>query len=399
MSTTAPDAGSGPRPGSLEWLALTQGDAVLAVDAGSGRSATRAEHEARATALAHGLAAEHGIASGDHVAVALPPSTLHLEVLYALAKLGAGPVLLATGHPAPEGPARIAGCRLIVGTAPTQASDPPVLPATACPGLRERHATGGPLRSGAGDLADGIQATDAPHPRLLLRTRSPARLAALAATFGDLLGRVGLPAGGVHLLGPAAHRSEAQFWAGVALVTGATVVTLADPAPAALLRALADHEVTSLVLDADELRALTALPPSVTDGADLLRLTRIVAAVGPGVRTLDGAVVAALADLCGEDVLHAVYATPQTGPVAHAGALDLASDPVALTTLAGVEAGLDDAGRLTVCSPATADGALGDPSARDGWPPAPAWQDAPVPTDDAATASADGRVRLTAGAD
>lgn len=404
MSTVAPDASSGPRPGSLEWLAETDGDAPLAVDGQTGHAVSRAEHETRATALAHGLAAEHAVAAGDRVAVALPASPLLLEVLYALAKLGATGLLLAPGHPEPQLTARTAGCRLLVGTAAARSDNradggpggPDMLPATACPGLRERHAGGPALLSGAAAPADGVQATDEAHPRLLLRTRSPQRRAALAVTFGDLLARVARPAGGVHLLGPAAHRSEVQFWTGVALVTGATVVTLSDPEPAALLRALGAHEVTSLVLGADELRALTALPPSLTDDADLTALVRIVADVGPGGRAPDCALVTACADLCGDDVLHAVYATPQTGPLAHAGADALVADPAALTALAGVTLLPNGAGRLHVRSPAAADGALGDPTARDGWPAPPAWLDVAVPTDDTATVGADGRVRLAA---
>ncbi|MCW2957698.1 MAG: hypothetical protein JWP18_501, partial [Solirubrobacterales bacterium] len=211
----------------------------------------------------------------------------------------------------------------------------------------------------------------------------------------DLLRRVGLPRG-VHLLAPGGHAPEPQFWAGVALVTGSSVVTLAGDAhghtaAGALLQALQTHAVTSTVLDATQLRGLLALPGSVTDAADLTALGRVVV-VGP----LDRPLVTAAADLLGEDVLHAVYATTQTGPVAHADTVALHDDPTgAGAPLDGVTVTVDADGALLVRSPLAADGALGDGVTRGPWPAPPAWRDAPVPTGHRGMLTSDGRVRVT----
>ncbi|MCW2997558.1 MAG: hypothetical protein JWN65_1107, partial [Solirubrobacterales bacterium] len=105
-----------PRPGSLEWLADQHGDAPAIVDAADGRILTRAEHDAHATALAHGLTAEHGVTSQTRVAVTLASGPDLLVVLYALAKLGAAPVLLPPAAPTGDALAlaRTAGCALLI---------------------------------------------------------------------------------------------------------------------------------------------------------------------------------------------------------------------------------------------------------------------------------------------
>ncbi|MCW2996670.1 MAG: hypothetical protein JWN65_219, partial [Solirubrobacterales bacterium] len=268
-----------------------------------------------------------------------------------------------------------------------------VLPAAALAALGRRHGGGPPCLSGERPPADSVQcATTAGHPpRLVVRARSAERIARLAATVGDLLARVAMVPGAVHVLGPAAHHPEPQFWAGVALVTGGSVVTVAAGDAQALLRALTDHQATSVVLDAHQLRALTSLPAQLTDAADLTALQRVIACGG----RLDAPIVAACADLFGEDVLQAVYATPQTGPVAHARTSDLQSDPgCAGHPLAGVQVSVSDRGELLVRSPLTADGALGDAVARGGWPPVPEWEDAPVPTGDLGAVTDDGRVSV-----
>jgi acyl-coenzyme A synthetase/AMP-(fatty) acid ligase len=406
--TDAPDQpgdGSGapsPRPGSLEHLARGAPDGTAAVDARTGRTLTRREHDAAADALADGLADEHGIAAGARVAVALPGSLELLIALFALAKLGAAPVLLPPGLTSATAGrlALMAGSRLLITGGPpasvAPADDLQRLSAMALGALTGRH-SGAPSRFSGEQLpADGVQlAGDPDHPRLVLRSRSAERIALLATSVGDLLARTDLPHGGVHLLAPGAHRAEPQFWAGVALVTGGAVATLdarADDGHA-LLAALEEQAVTSTVLDGVQLRALLALPAAVTESADLTALGRVLVCGG---EPLDAALVAAAADLLGEDVLQSVHATAQTGPVAHADTAALSADPFAAgRPLAGVTVTADDAGRLWVRSPLTADGALGDSVARGDWPAPPAWRDAPVPTEHHGEVTADGRVRVT----
>ncbi len=89
-----------------------------------------------------------------------------------------------------------------------------------------------------------------------------------------------------------------------------------------------------------------------------MALRRVVVDGGP----LDAALVEAAADLFGEDVLHAVFATTQTGPVAHAdaGGARRPADGSGVP-LAGVLVAVADDGELLVRSPLTADGALGGP--------------------------------------
>jgi acyl-coenzyme A synthetase/AMP-(fatty) acid ligase len=383
-----------PRAGSLEWLADQQGDALAILDAADGRRVSRAEHDAGADALARGLAAEHDIAPQVRVAVALSSGPGLLTVLYALAKLGAAPVLLAGVAPvgAILASARTAGCSLLISDGVLHEAGPDgpkLLPAPALAALRERHAEGPRRLSGDQPPADSVQCTLTHPPRLVLRTRTPERIARLAATVGDLLARVALEPGGVHVLGPAAHDPETQFWAGVTLVTGGSVVTVASPEPQAMLHALAEHAATSVVLDAAQLRALTSLPAQLTDAADLTTLQRVIACGG----CLDAPLVAACADLFGEDVLQAVKATTQTGPFAHADTAALQDDPSSAgRPLAGVQVSVADDDELLVRSPLAADGALGDAVARGGWPSAPAWQDAPVPTGDLGAVTDDGRV-------
>lgn len=391
-----------PRPGSLEHLALGAPEATAVVDARTGRTLTRGDHDDAADALATGLGLAHGICAGARVAVALPSSPELLTLLFALAKLGAAPVLLPPVLTAAASGrlALTAGCRLLVTGGPLASAAPEDdlqrLPAAALSTLSDGHAGATPRRSGEQQPADGVQlAGDPRHPRLVLRARNAERVARLAPTVGDLLVRTALPSEGTHLLAPGGHRAEPQFWAGVALVTGSAVATLdarADDGHA-LLAALEQRAVTSTVLDVVQLRALLTLPPGVTEAADLTGLCRVlVCGGGP----LNAALVAAAADLLGEDVLQSVLATAQTGPLAHADTAELSADPqTAGRPLAGVDVTVDGDGWLCVRSPLTADGALGDTVARGGWPSPPGWREVPVPTEREGELMADGRVRVT----
>jgi acyl-coenzyme A synthetase/AMP-(fatty) acid ligase len=394
-----------PRPGSLEHLARSAPDAPAVIEARTGRTLTRRRHDEFADALAAGLHAEHGIDAATRVAVALPPGADLLTLLFALAKLGAAPLLLADAMPVPQARALSAasGCALLVAnTLPYRdggpAGAPAVLTSAALDALAGRHADAPGRLSGEQPPADGLQVADGPDgPRVVVRARAPERLVRLAPVVGDLLARVDLPRGGTHLLAGDGHRPEPQFWAAVALVTGGAVVTLPGDDPGAehpgrvLLDALVDHAVTSTVLDVAQLRSLLDLPAAVTDTADLTALGRVVVDDGP----LDAGLVGAAADLFGDDVLHAVYATTQTGPVAHADATALAQDPTTSGhPLSGVTVTVEQDG-LLVRSPLTADGALGDRPSRGDWPAPPTWQDAPVPTGDHGRLTDAGRVQVT----
>lgn len=391
--TTGPAPSPAPRAGSLEWLADQQPDAIAVVDARTGRTLTRAAHETSAAALADGLAVEHAITGGSRVGLRLPAGPELLVAQYALAKLGAAPLVLDARRPADEARrlAAAAGAVLLVTDALPGVASPgavPELPASGLGPLIGRHVGGERRLSGEQPPADGIQATDgdAGPPVLLLRRRTPERVARLGAAVGDLLGRAGLPTGGVHLLGAAASAGEPQFWASVALLTAGTVVTQPDPDPAAVLETLGAHEVTSAVFTPAELRALTALPADVTDEADLTTLQRVLI-TGP----VDAALADAAADLLGEDVAHVLLTTAQTGPFALAPAGEAVADGV--RPLAGVTVTATPGGDLLVASPLAADGVLGDGPARGGWPAPPAWTDGPVPTGLTGAVTAAGRVR------
>ncbi|WP_354697793.1 hypothetical protein DSM112329_03437 [Paraconexibacter sp. AEG42_29] len=390
---TPPAGDPGPKPGSLEWLADQDPEQGATVEASSGACTSRAEHDALASGLARGLSATHGVTAGDRVAIALPPGPDLLRTQYALAKLGAAPLLLSPHAASSAGRrlAAIAGAAILIADGPAttdRSTDGDsdggrlrVVPRSALAVFAERHADGPRLLSGAHPPVDGVQvaaAGDTGGPgRVLVRVRTPDRIALLARPFADLLRRVALAPGATHLLGRRGHAPEPQFWASVALVTGGVVVTEPAADAATLLAALAEHQVGSTVMDLATLRAITTLPDAVTEGADLTALQRIILD-GPAP---DAALVTACADLFGDDVLHRVAATPQTGPYAHAGAEDLAADPAALTPLDGVTLTRSPAGDVHVTSPLAADGALGGPAERGDWPAPPAWTGEPVPAD------------------
>lgn len=388
-----------PRSGSLEWLADAQPDDPAVVDAPSGAHLSRREHDDAASALARGLAAEHGVVPGMRVAVRAVPGPELLLALYAIAKLGAAPVLLPSALPvlAASGLARTADAALLISDA-APAAAPATGPMTALStsalaGLRTRHAVGDRLLSGAHAPADNVQCTElgAGPPRLVVRARTTERIALLAPAVGDLLARVALPPGTSCLLGgSASENAEAQFWASVALVTGGGVVTEPATDPASLLHALAGHEAGAAVLSPATLRAIVALPEALLEEADLTGLVRIIACGAP----LDAALVEAAADLFGEDVLHAVHASAQTGPFAHADAAALHVDATQATPLVGVEVTADAVEQLLVRSALTADGALGGPTDRGGWPLAPAWRKVAVPTGWAGTVGTGGRLSV-----
>ncbi len=131
------------------------------VDARDGRTLTRAEHDSLAEALAEALHAEYDVRAGTRVALGLAPSIDALTLLFALAKLGAAPVLLPASLAVPDARAvaAIADCRLLVVHASPYRDGPAgpltVLDAGALPDLATRHADAAPAPAERGAGAGG----------------------------------------------------------------------------------------------------------------------------------------------------------------------------------------------------------------------------------------------------
>jgi non-ribosomal peptide synthetase component F len=321
----SPSPGALPAPGTLEWLADRRPADPAVVDGAD--VLTRKALDERACSLAEGLAVTHGIGPGDRVALALAPSALWFVASLALAKLGATPAVLPPSHD----PARLAagaGALLL---------DPEELPALAAP-----HAVAPRRLSGTHPPAPTVSFTASGEP--VVRAFGPERLAAARAPLGDLLARLRTIPGAVHLLAAPLHLAPARLHADVTLVNGGTVVVARGAGPEDLLAPIAEHEVTTAFLAAEQAAALAALPEGVRDGADLVSL-QLLLCEGP----LPEPVRAALVDLAGDDVLAELRFSPAGGDVLLRGP----GEPE-LRPLAGVSVRPGPGGGLEVRSPLAA---------------------------------------------
>lgn len=338
-----------PNPGSLEWLADRDPDAVALVDGDDRR--TRGTWDERACAVAEGLLREHGVQPGDRVVLAGVRGVAAFEATLALAKLGASPVAVDGD---PEAALTLSRARAaITGAAEVDA-------------LAAAHA-GAPRRlSGVHRAARTVVLSRAPDGTTAAaeRTFTPERLATLGAVVADLVARIALVPGGVHLMGRPPSDPDAALCANIALLGGGIVV-LGDEADAGgLLAAVDAHGVATALLGDGALAGLLALPADVRERAATHTLDAVVV---PAPFPLDRAAEAA--DLLGEDVLRALWSTPATGVVAVAAAEDAhAGGPrCAGRPLDGVEVRAGEDGILRVRSPATATGGTGPVPDADGW--------------------------------
>lgn len=319
-----------PRPGTLEALAAAAPDQIVLREYGTGRTRTRAAWDERAGSLAVALGATHGIDHGSRVAILLDRPQLELlDLVYALAKLGAIPIVLPA-----RGLDEVAGADLVVRAAAGPALDGPGL-------LIDRDlddliggAPGGPRPlSGFRTAPRTVTVSGGRPPRLLERDDAHTDRAALATVVGDLLVRARHRQGRGHLLAAAPALPATLLHANVAALAGGEVVVVPDGGPQAWLAALGEHEPGTAVLTPRQVAQLLALDPAVLDGADTTSLDAVLVAGGylPVPHRL------AAADLLGEESVAPLYATAELGPVALLSPEAVTADPgTAGTPLQGV---------------------------------------------------------------
>lgn len=315
------------RAGTLEWIAVQRPDDLAVLDIATGRRLTRAEHDASATRLAHALR-HAGVGPGDRVLCALGPGADELLLAFACAKLGAAPVHLPSGVAVAAAGRELGAC-VTLGPSATGLGD-------LLAGAGDLDEDDEPhLRSGLHDPPDAVLYDLGDPPRAVVRVSDPARLPEVAVTLGDLLARIDLRAGDVHLMGTGLDHPGAGLPAHVTLISGGTVLAGA-PDLARLLGAVAGHAATSAFLPAPALAALLELDPDAVQDADLTTLRSLITGWGP----VDSGALAAAADLLGEETVHVVAGTAATGEVAVDGRV-----------LDGVAAKTGADGTLTVRTP------------------------------------------------
>ncbi|MTD47107.1 AMP-binding protein [Conexibacter sp. W3-3-2] len=360
-----------PRPGTLEALAAAAPDQVVLREHGSGRTRTRAAWDEQAGALAAVLADRHGVGHGARVAILLARPRLELlDLVLALAKLGAVPVLLPPGaDPAPADPAVVFAA---AGDGPptgalTLEEDLPALVAGAPAGTR-------PL-SGFRTAPRTVLATAGMPTRLLERDDTHTDATALATVAGDLLVRAGHRQGRGHLLAAAPWLPATLLHANVAALAGGELTIVPSGRPQDWLDALGTHEPGTAVLTPADLAAILALPAATLEAADTTALDALLVAGDhlPLPHRL------AAADLLGEESVAPLYATAELGPVALLHREALTADPgTAGLPLQGVEVtvrgpdgtavGRGTVGRIDARSPlraGPADATSGDLGLRD----------------------------------
>lgn len=355
-----------PRPGTLETLAAAAPDQVVLREHATGRTRTRAQWDERAGSLAVALGDRHGIGHGSRVAILLDRPVLELlDLVFALAKLGAIPVHLPPGTDP--------GAADLVLDA-DEASDGRLLLGRDVDAL-VRDAPGGPRPlSGVRTAPRTVLATAGVPSRVVVRDDSHADGSAIATLVGDLLVRARHRTGRGHLLVAPPWLPATMLHANVALVAGGEVV-LGPAEPAGWLEALGEHEPGTTVLTPAMVAALLALDADLLEHADTT--------------SLDAAIVAgdhlpvphrlAAADLLGEESVAPLYATAEAGPVSLVAPDTVPGDPgtagtplqglaVEIQGPGGVAVSRGTAGRIHVRSPLHADGAgpTGDAGLRDG---------------------------------
>ena len=345
---------SSPRPGTLEWLTDQRPDeAVLLTSVGA---LTRSAWEARAEAVAEGLAAD-GVAAGDLLSAAGRIGVDWFVTSWAAAKLGAGLAGL------PPGPVlELPGARFVEldhGDLrfPAPGADP-----AAPEGGAERPA---PRRlSGTAPPPDAV--TFSRLGRAVRRRFTAATVPAIGTTLADLVARLrAVPGTTLVVCGPVSD-PILTFLASVVLVGGGRVASA--PTPAATLALAAPHDAGLAALAPADLAALAELDAPARETLDLTSVGALVTGGAP----VAAADRAAADDLFGPETIIDVYATADTGVVAVR-----SGDEPHHVLLEGVSVRLGAAGLLEVRSPLAA---------------APGW----VATGDRAGLVGDGGMRLPA---
>lgn len=359
-----------PRSGTLEALAAAAPDQVVLREPATGRTRTRAEWDAQAGSLAVALTDRFGIGHGSRVAILLDHPQLELlDLVFALAKLGAVPVLLP-GDADPQA----ARAQLVVRGAAATTGAGHELHVDRDLATLVRDAPGGPRPlSGFRAAPVTVLASAGRPPRIWARDEGRVVHADLATVAGDLLIRAGHRQGRGHLLAAPPWLPAALLHANVTALAGGEVV-IGPGDPAGWLTVLRDHEPGTAVLTPAMVAALLALPQDELDDADTTSLDAVIVAGDhlPVPHRL------AAADLFGEDSVAPVYATAELGPVALLSRDAVTGDPgTAGTPLQGLEVEIRDTdgqgaargrpGRIHVRSPLCADGAgtAGDHGLRD----------------------------------
>ncbi|MER7504385.1 AMP-binding protein [Nonomuraea pusilla] len=280
-----------------------------------GGTATFAELDGRAAALAAALHDRYGLGEGRTAAVLWRNDRGFVEAVAAVSRLGADLLLLNTGLAAPvlRDVLRREGVDVLLAD--------PGLPPVDFPGAR------------AGDLG-ALAAAGGPGPpaprrpgRLVLLTSGTTgvpkgagrrlSLLPLAGPFTSMLATVPLRSGEPVLVAPPLFHGLGLLWYAAALVLGCPVVLMRRFDPHAVLAALDRHRAGALVAVPSMLRRLSALRP---------RPLPHLRAVVSGGSALPPGLAAAFMDAYG-DVLYNLYGSTEAGWVTLATPADLRSAP------------------------------------------------------------------------
>ncbi|HEX7276215.1 MAG TPA: AMP-binding protein [Acidimicrobiales bacterium] len=309
-------------PDPLAAYAAAVPDRPAVVD-DDGRVATYADLNAEVNRLVGGLAAL-GFGGGERAVWCAPNSRQVLAFMHACRKLGLVAVPLSYRFTAEEMHHVLSdsGAVLVVVDA---AQAPLVAPIVAgLPHVRETVVFRGGhegLRRWDDVLAMGSPAEPPPpadygaammytsgttgRPKGAIRTRSD------RALLGSMLAQLRFGAGEVHITtGPLYHAGPNAF-ALLTHITGGTIVVQRAFDPAAWLRLVAEHRVTSTFAAPTHLKRIVSLPDEVLADADMSSMRTLIANAAPVPYALKQEVVAKL----GDGFLFEVYGSTELGIV------------------------------------------------------------------------------------
>jgi acyl-CoA synthetase (AMP-forming)/AMP-acid ligase II len=295
---------------------------------------TFAELDARATRIAAGLRAEHGVGPSRSLAVMCRNHRGFVEAMLTASRLGADLLLLNTDFPGPE-LAQALGPHTL-GALVHDEEFAPVLDAAGYDG--ERVLAWHDEAAGAATL-DALAASNAPSPpapaspgRLVILSsgttgppkgapRAPSASAALGP-LTTLLEQLRPRAGDPILIGPPVFHGFGLAFLGIGLFIGAPVVLRRRFDAAAALADVATHRATHVVGVPAMLQRILALDPAERARHD----TSSLRAVGSAAAPLAPHLAHAFMDVYGE-LLFDLYGSTETGIASIAGPADLRAAP------------------------------------------------------------------------